>query len=213
MLVTEVNSQSWQIRRSLPLPDFYLHKIRMWHHPKKMCPHKISLSGKKMHFPLCYFVLHRLRKGKNKTCSAEQKGLLLRLAIWLSVITFADRPDKCPWCLKQGLMVEFAKVRKCFLWLSVSANGLSVGWCFHQLFCFLVVSQVFSFSIDVHSSLQVWLSIEVFCMFCDGTFVSYLALFERLKGKCNQTKFPDQKFDRPRPLLLDLHLTPCHIYM
>lgn len=66
VLVTEVNSQSWQISLCLPLlPDFYLHKIRMWHHLKKMCPHKISRWAK-MHFPLCYFVLRGSSKEKKR---------------------------------------------------------------------------------------------------------------------------------------------------
>lgn len=47
VLVTEVNSQSWQISGRLPLlPDFYLHKIRTWHRPKKMCLSKISRWAK-----------------------------------------------------------------------------------------------------------------------------------------------------------------------
>ena len=149
MLVTEVNSQSWQISGCLPLlPDFYLHKIRMWHHPKKMCPHKISCWAK-MHFPLvllCVASFEEIKgKKKNLLCWAKIPSFMCRNTT--GNFTCHNLPLtgqlKCPWWLKkESLMVEFPLSDKVF----------PVVVCLHKLsFSFLTLSSMLPLSFEIVS--------------------------------------------------------------
>lgn len=86
VLVTEVNSQSWQISLWLSLlPDFYLHKIRTWHHVKKMCRHKIFCRAKRTFS--CATLCCIIWKKKQELRAMRKKIFLLclgvKVAIWL----------------------------------------------------------------------------------------------------------------------------------
>lgn len=124
VLVTEVNSQSWQISPFLPLlPDFYLHKIRTWHHVKKMCPHKISCWVKCTSPCATLCCISWRNEKENAEWSLLCKHPLFHVLGWkkkkeaillvLSQLPLTGQLKYPGLLVQESLMVDFQK--KCFL--------------------------------------------------------------------------------------------------